>query len=83
MSRSRSFGGGRIQELLGVMLARMQPLEIGDPVVAADHRLAVDEKAGGAELAGRVDDAGIAMGPVVTAPGEKPHPLAVSPHHSR
>ena len=46
MSRSRSFGGGRIQELLGVMLARMQPLEIGDSVVAADHRLAVDEGRG-------------------------------------
>jgi hypothetical protein len=45
MSRSRSFGGGRIQELLGVMLARMQSCEVGDAILTAHHRLAIDEEA--------------------------------------
>jgi hypothetical protein len=65
MTRSCSFGGGRIQELLGVMLARMQPREVGDTVMAADHRLAVDEEAGYRQPARRVQDARVALAPSV------------------
>ena len=52
-----------------VVLARVQPVEVGDTVLAAHDRLAVDQEAGDGQPAGRVHDPRIPPGPIEARAG--------------
>ena len=56
----------------------MQSIKIGDAINAQDHCFAVDHKLLDAVLQGGLGNPGIALGLVITAPGDQPHPIAVT-----
>jgi hypothetical protein len=56
----------------------MQRAKIGDAIDAEDHRFAVDNELLVSVLQRRLDDPRIALGPVVAAPRDQPHAIAVA-----
>ena len=56
----------------------MQRVEIRDAIDAQDTCFAVDHKLLDAVLQGGLGNPGIALGLVMTAPGDQPHPIAVT-----
>jgi hypothetical protein len=54
------------------LVPAVQRVEHGDPILAGDHRLAVQGERLGAQLGGGRSDGGIAIGPVVAATGQQP-----------
>jgi hypothetical protein len=56
----------------------MQRVEIGDPVDAQDHGLAIYDELLAAVPQRRLSDPGEALGPVVAAPGDQSNPGAVA-----
>ena len=60
------------------MPASVQGVEIGCAIDAQDDGLAVEHKLLDAVLQGGLGNPGIALGLVMTAPGDQPHPIAVT-----
>ena len=56
-----------IQEHARVIASRMQPVEIRHAILAANHRLAIDQEPGDTQPVGGMRDPGIALGPIETA----------------
>ena len=61
-----------------VMLPGMQRVEVGDTIDAEHDGFAVDDEAGLADLAGRLDDPRITVGKVVVAACDQPHASVVA-----
>ena len=60
------------------MPAGMQRVEIGDPIDAQDHGLAVDHKPTDAVFQSGLTDPGEAARPVIASAGDQPHAVAVA-----
>jgi hypothetical protein len=56
-------------------------MEVGRPVVAGDHRLAVNQERLRLDAAGSVNDGREAVGPIMTVAGEAADPRAIPAHH--
>ena len=63
---------------LGIVLAAMQPVEVGDAVDTEQHGLAVDHERCIPIAQRGLGDQRISAAPVVAVPGEQPHALAVA-----
>ena len=64
---------------LGIVLARVQPVEVGAPSTE-QHRLAIEHERCIPVSQRRLDDSRITVGPVMAVAGEQPHTLAVALH---
>jgi hypothetical protein len=60
------------------MLAAVKRVEVGDAIDTQDYGLAVEDEALLADLASRLDDPGIPIGPVIAAPGDQACAVAVA-----
>jgi hypothetical protein len=58
-----------------------QPMEVRCPVVAGDHRLAVDQERLRLEASGGFDNGREAVGPIMAALGEAANARAIPAHH--
>jgi len=56
--------------------AAVEGVEHGDTIGAANHRLAIPGEGPRAQLGRGCGDGGIALGPIIAAPGEQPHRVA-------
>jgi hypothetical protein len=69
-----------VQERLAGLVAAMQGVEDGNTVMPDHNRLAVQRERLGPQLGGGRGNRRIPIGPVIAAPGEEPHSLAVPAH---
>ena len=65
---------------LTVMLARVQPVEVGGAIDPEQHRFAIDHERTGAVTQCGLDDTRVALAPIVAVAGEQLHPFAVARH---
>ena len=71
----------RDQHGLVIPAAAPQRIEVGQPVLLADHGLAIDQERCRLEAASGLDNPGEAVGPIVAALGEAADPRAFPAHH--
>jgi hypothetical protein len=67
-----------VELYLGIALAAVQAAEVGDTVSIEQHGLAIEHERRVAVAQCGLDDAGIAIGPVMAVAGEQPHALVLA-----